>query len=355
MYGKRRPLSYHLVPTRNNFGLLRLVAAASVLFSHAFAISSGIGESEPLGASTGFTLGQHAVNVFFVVSGLLVTASLDRTPSLGRFVTARALRILPGLLVCLAVCALVIGPVATSLPLAGYFANMEPLSWLLRAALFLGPDRPLPGLFDQVPLVGEVDVPLWTLKYEVACYVGLAAVSACGLTRRPAALLAAIAAVVALYAVWLVQRPEVGVAGVSHLLRFGSCFGLGVAAYVLRDRLSPGAGGMLFVLVLLVLASGNALQPLAYCLAEAYGILLLATLPFGLMSRVAQEVDLSYGIYIYGWPLEQLVVQSQPGIAPLPLALTALVVAGLCAFLSWTLVERPALSLMKRRRKPCAA
>lgn len=80
---------------RNSFNLIRLVAALAVLVSHAFAINSAIDAPEPLQGTTPFTLGGHAVNAFFVVSGLTLSHSLERNPSLSNYILARALRLLP--------------------------------------------------------------------------------------------------------------------------------------------------------------------------------------------------------------------------------------------------------------------
>ena len=105
---------------RNNFDLLRLVAAVSVIFSHAFLLSENSQDHDPLMILTGgqTILGVVGVFVFFTISGYLVTQSFDTTASPLVFLAKRALRVFPGLLLCLAVCVFVIGPLVTRLPLA---------------------------------------------------------------------------------------------------------------------------------------------------------------------------------------------------------------------------------------------
>jgi len=85
---------------RNNFDLVRLAAAASVIVSHSFLIAGGPLSVEPLAGISSFTLGQHAVAVFFILSGLLVAASLERNPEPVAFLGGRVLRVFPGLVAC---------------------------------------------------------------------------------------------------------------------------------------------------------------------------------------------------------------------------------------------------------------
>ena len=101
----------------NNFNLIRFIAASCVIISHSVLISGGEDRIEPLEALTGFTMGDHAVNVFFVLSGFLVTKSLFSRNDIAFYAAARSLRIIPGLFIMGLVTALIIGPLATSLPL----------------------------------------------------------------------------------------------------------------------------------------------------------------------------------------------------------------------------------------------
>src|SRR3954451_4395900 len=125
------------VERHNNFDVLRLIAALSVIFSHAFLLSENSQDHDPLMILTGgqTVLGVVGVFVFFTISGYLVTQSFDTTPSPLVFLAKRALRIFPGLIVCIAVCAFVIGPLVTTLPLVDYFTRPEPYHFLLHNAV----------------------------------------------------------------------------------------------------------------------------------------------------------------------------------------------------------------------------
>src|SRR5438046_38564 len=125
---------------RNNFDALRLIAALSVVFSHSFLIAEGSEANEPFIWLTGnqCILGLVGVFVFFVISGYLVTESWCRSPLPAGFALRRTLRIYPGLLLNVLVCALLLGPVVSSLPLGSYLAGPE-LRGVLYQTLSLNP------------------------------------------------------------------------------------------------------------------------------------------------------------------------------------------------------------------------
>src|SRR5207249_8380224 len=109
----------------NNFDAVRLLAALSVVFSHSFLIAEGSEHSEPFLRLNGnqCILGLVGVFVFFVISGYLVTESWCRRPVPALFSLRRALRIYPALIVNVLVCALIIGPLVSTLPLAAYLRD----------------------------------------------------------------------------------------------------------------------------------------------------------------------------------------------------------------------------------------
>lgn len=338
---------------RNNFGLIRLLAASSVVVSHAYVIVRGEDASEPLLALTGFSLGQHAVNVFFFTSGLLVAASLARSRSVGDFALARILRIYPGLIVCVAFCALVVGIFATALPPAQYLTDGAVYLWAIVTGSLLYITLPLPGVFGHVPYPDVVNLPLWTLKYEIACYALLGAAGAAGLFRREVGFWCAYTALVAVYAASLIFPDlTLGIVAVGHMMHFAVLFGLGVAAYRLREVVPLSWFWLAVCATIYAAAFSGPLRPLATVLLTGYATLMLAALPLGPVANPFRHTDLSYGIYIYGWPIQQLVIDKLPGSDVTTVAVVALAAAGCLAFLSWTFVEKPMLAY---RHKPFPA
>jgi peptidoglycan/LPS O-acetylase OafA/YrhL len=328
----------------NSFGLVRLIAAMAVVVSHAFVITGGAATVQPLEALTGYPLGAHAVHVFFTVSGLLVAASFDRRPSLTAFAAARFFRIYPGLIVAtvavFAVAALFISnaPFAEILKgsITGYFAKIF---------IALAGSSAIPGVFEGLPHEG-VNVPLWTLKYEVLCYIALG-VGMAFLTRFPVVSpLTLCWIVIGASSIWLLQGKAYNDAGfLDHVARFSFAFWCGVAAWHLRHRIP--VNHMILAVALTVTTVSIALKlpvlPHALMLLSGYFALWVAQYRYGWLSSFTDRNDLSYGTYIYGWPVQQLLLWSGLAVTPITNAAAALVFVLPIAFSSWKLVEKPLL------------
>lgn len=342
---KSVPLSNILGRGQNNFDLVRLLAAAAVIVSHAFVVVHGASAAEPLASVSAFTLGQHAVNVFFLLSGLLVSASLDRSRDLVSFAAGRMLRIFPGLIVCVLLVAFVLGPLVTSLGMVEYFTSPGPWRYVLLTASLSTGQAPLPGVFETLPLAGAVDVPLWTLKYEVAAYALLVAVALTGIWSRPALFWPFLAALVLAHQHRLALLDVDDHVVVDHILRFSVCFFIGAAAWRLRDVLFLSLPGALAAALLAAAARGTSFELLVGYGAIFYLVLCLSALPLGGVRRLGAKADLSFGLYIYGWPASQAMLLAFPGLGPLALGAASLSLAAVFAGFSWFLVEKPALSL----------
>ena len=156
----------------NNIDLLRLIAALAVIYGHAYAITPQPPLIDFVGARvSGEYSGSIAVKFFFFLSGLVVTNSLMRNPSLFNFLVARATRLLPALLVCLAITAFAVAPLFSILPFAEYYADRLPY-WYFWRSLTFRPEWALPGVFVGNPMTA-VNGSLWTLPIEANCYLML--------------------------------------------------------------------------------------------------------------------------------------------------------------------------------------
>ena len=112
-----------MLRSHDNFMILRLVLALSVVVSHAFSVGTGRHIDEPLTLLTRYTLGEHAVNGFFAISGFLVAMSWDRRRGVVPFVTARLLRVFPALVVAVVLTGLVLGAALTTMPTGQYLRD----------------------------------------------------------------------------------------------------------------------------------------------------------------------------------------------------------------------------------------
>lgn len=356
----RRPdsVAARFDPRSNSVNALRLGLAALVLLSHSLTMSGG---TDPLGDLTGgiVDLGTVAVDGFFALSGFLIARSFVSSPTVGRFLWRRALRILPGFWACLLVTVAVFLPLAQLLrygTLAG-FPLTGPESALrylyANAALYID-QFTVRGLFDGRPVNGS----LYTLFYEFACYLGVAVAGVLGLIgRRRAAMLTVGAVLTLAAAVDLVTAGAItGDGDVRWLfLRLGLMFVAGVVAYQWADRIPlrlPGAVAAAALLAgALAAAAAFGQDPQS---RAAYLVLAPAAVAYLILSagarqglrRIGARRDLSYGLYIYAWPVQVTLLLVGAAGWPLPLFLgAALVISLALALLSWVAVESPALAL----------
>lgn len=350
----------------NNFNLIRFIAAYAVLVSHSFPLALGIGVYEPF-EHIGYSLGGIAVDVFFLTSGFLVTASLLRLQDNRAFFSARAWRILPALAAMAVLLALVIGPLVTSLPLAEYFSHRRTYQFISNNILLLfGLSYRLPGVFDGLPVAGVVNGSLWTLPLEVKCYLSLMLLWWMA-TRlhlaRPAFVQRATLVIVpvCLVSFWIVRAglPAPTLSWLKahrmdwvtdwHNYRLFFMYFCGAAYYQLRERVPMNLPLLSAAMAAMVAAVvWPTLFFWLYPLAIGYLVLYAAYVPKGWLLNFNRLGDYSYGTYIYAWPMQQLVLTALGGAKPWQVMGLASIGTLLMAVLSWHFVEQPALARKKR-------
>lgn len=327
----------------NNFDALRLIAAISVIFSHAFLLGAGTQDPDPLMRLTGETvLGVAGVFVFFTISGFLVTQSFELTASPPRFLMKRALRIYPALLVCLLVSAFIMGPALSDLPLAAYFRNPGTYLYVISNFVMISPTHTLPGVtFSGFGVGSIVDGPFWTLPCEIMMYL---MVLALGMLRWLDLRVIAVLIALGLGGIWFdTASSDYSIGGALWLLGF---FAVGMALYRLRARNIFRARWALLATLILALSVPLHAFILLFPLSGSYLVIYLAMEKRLPLVKAARFGDLSYGLYIYGWPVEQVLVRLNGGNMRADLLFVAsLAVTLVIAFLSWRLIEAPALRL----------
>ncbi len=337
----------------NNFNLIRIVAALAVLITHSFALAIGTGEAEPFRDSLGMTMGSIAVDVFFVTSGFLVTASLLTRQSVLEFLWARVLRVFPALLIMLLATVFGLGMLFTSRALPAYLADSQTYVYLLKCATVVtGVVYNLPGVFDGNPFKNAVNGSLWSLPYEIRMYAILAVVWAAFRMTKALSIRAfgpAIVTVAVAAGVFVVGR-HFSLPDDDQFATLFFMFFSGAAFYVLKEQITLSHS--CFWLCVIALVSSAMVNAhtffVVYVLTMAYTLFYLAYIPAGFIRTYNQVGDYSYGVYIYAFPVQQSVAALISGVSVLSLFFISASSTFLFAALSWHLLERRALGLKGR-------
>ncbi len=341
----------------NNFDVLRLLGATLVLASHSFVVT---GAAEPRIGH--WPLGTFGVEVFFAISGFLIAASWLRQPNLRGFVVRRGLRILPALALTVVLCAFLVGPLVTEISLSSYFTSPATLGYVVDNMVSTATGGfgheialDLPGVFASHP-DHAVNVSLWTLPIEVRAYGLVAALGLIGLLGRSVIPVAVAFFALSVAPIGVVDLPVLGapldfLRGADGLAaHLTALFFVSAAFYRYRDRVPLRWGLALIALVGLIASLGTAVERPVLLIAIPYLVLCAAYLSSGGLRRLTRPGDVSYGIYLFAFPVQQMIFElwGGSGPSPLTLALLAFPVAYLLAFASWHGVERRAL-LFKHR------
>lgn len=325
----------------NNFNLIRMLAACSVLVSHSYPLSCGPGTTEPLEPWTGESLGGLAVYVFFVVSGFFITSSFDRRRDVTSFVAARIVRLVPALFILLLFTVALCGPVFTELPLGQYLAGPRTWTYVPRNLSLKFLQYDLPGVFVGNHYPNVINGSLWTLYYEVVCYAMVMVVGLVGgLQRWRFALLLAIYVPIELMMVAHGQP--------SQLMKLSFPFIVGMAFYVFRQSIPLRAEVALALAGVAWAFKGTSYAFLAFSLFLGYVFMWLGCIRSAFLLAYNRFGDYSYGMYIYAFPVQQMVIALFPTLAPWQLTVMALPATLLLALGSWHLVEK---RFLKRREE----
>ena len=327
----------------NSFTALRIGMALAVLIGHAMIIAARDLQAEPMIYGT-YSLSYMAVNAFFVTSGFLVTASMMHRRSLREFAVARALRIMPALAVHVFLVMFVVGLWNTTLPAWTYLTHADTLSQPLRVLTFTDTNFILPGVFTDNH-EAYASAPLWTLRYEVLAYLGTALAFAAGLLGSKKIIAAQFwAACLAWLAVETTGTHDALPATALLLLRFALPYTLGAMIWAYRDQLPFRLWLVPMIFIAAVVSADTAVAEISMNLTIAYALFYLAYLRSDTLASLSSGPDVSYGIYIWHWPILQWLAAKQHGMELAPMLLITVPVTVLLAWTSWHAVEKPALA-----------
>lgn len=342
----------------NAFGFLRLLFASLVIASHTPVMIDGNGRREPVirAIGGGLTLGGLAVSGFFIISGFLITGSYCNSRTSLAYLMKRVARIYPAFIVMCLVCVLVV------VPLGGGSTGPGGLSGLghqVRQVIQLKqPD--ISGAFaglPRAPLNGAV----WTIPYEFKCYLLVMLLGGLGLLRHVWTVVAGSLLCLLLSGfapkIWLGKMAELPYAHVwlgwpEQNFSLTGLFLAGASFHLLQRRIPLRADLML--LSIIGLLTCLVVHPLANLGLAVFGsYLIFAAANAGArtpLKHVNNRIDISYGLYLYAWPIEELLIQLIGGGSLLLLGGVTWLLSAMVGWISWTLVERSAMRWIQRSR-----
>ena len=340
-------------------GLIRLILASLVIIGHAPEQIDGDRHREPIATLfPTLSLGGIAVDGFFVLSGFLICNSMMRSASAGQYLVRRSMRIYPAFIVAYLACFFVLGPIA-----GGTVAGLGK-SLLYMVTLHSPPA--VPGAFNGLPYPA-VNGSMWTIVYEFRCYLLVLALGMLGLLGRPKFILALTA--VLLIATSVASVPvvtgsldrldqrlhlEFFVGSIDQDIRLTAVFMVGVSVQLYWNWVQAHLHGWFAALCLPVLLTSMRSSLLAEVSLATFGAYALFWLAFkahlGLLQKVNDRWDISYGVYLYGWPVAMAILWFNRQIAPLELAVSALFVTLCFGAASWWGIEKWTKDLGKSDR-----
>ena len=328
---------------QNSFDIIRHAAAFLVLYSHHYALSGRPEPTFPHWDSYGFI----AVVIFFAISGYFMPTSFSNSENFLVFMEKRCRRIFPALIACSFLMCYVIGSIFSPEPLFKYLTDLANFKTSVLFSAFLG--RPIPGVFSDFIFKDAINGSIWTLPVEFLSYVIIGIVLSYTNSWR---------SVLKLLLFYILTTIVLMITGfnymfyavpLNYLALFGIAFAGGALMATTQKQWFPVRYHLAFLSVffLVVLRGGAELQVL--------GTLSLAvlTIVIGTSFRdklIKGRFDISYGIYIYAFPVQQIVINLITQRFWLSMAISAALTIFI-AILSYRFIEKPFLFANARKRK----
>ena len=321
----------------NNLDLVRLIAACLVIYGHANAIvRPEVSGGDWVASLLVFDYsGSLAVKVFFFLSGLVVANSLLEKNNLLYFFIARAFRIIPGFFVVLIGSAFFLGPAISTQPFFDYVSNSQTLRYVW-GGLLMQVNYDLPGVFKENP-ISAVNGSLWSIPYEVGAYWLLASVFALSVHRCRA--LAVALVVFVILDPLLPQRILSNPIPNPEIDSLAPCFAFGALLALFKHDIKITPKLIFGMLVLFFVFKSKVYAHYFFYGALFFGLLYFFSRPILIAMR--PRVDISYGVYLWGWPLQQSLVHFFPEMGVQLHRFVAIGLACGAGWISWSFIEEP--------------
>lgn len=322
------------ISEKNNFLVIRLLASTMVVAGHSIVLSKDYSPELMANFSIfGFTLHGIGVLMFFCLSGYLVTGSLLQRRSIFDFAISRALRIFPGIFVCVIVTTMFAWGFLTSLPAKEFITDVRTWDYIINNSSLYRAEFYLPGVSHSL------NGSLWTIPFEGRLYLILGLFWFFLIARSNIGLVVASISTVYLMS----QHMLPGIPMNDANFRLVACFFIGAVFFTLKKYIPLSFPLLVFVLLLTFISTNHDFKNLLFFISIGYAVLLLAY--SRKLSAPRWIADYSYGIYLYSYVIQSTIIFYYPEISAIHLALISIPLSWIAGALSWNVVEKPALLL----------
>lgn len=351
----------------NSMDIIRLFLSILVIYGHTFPILYGPSLVSPSGkmdflatfSNNQIGSGTVAVYIFFILSGFLISQSMLNSNSCSEYLIKRGLRLLPAYFCSLIMSTLILGPIVSNYKYIDYIKTGDPFKYIIHNITFgiFGFHYSLVDVYSNNPFPSSINASMWTLPYEVACYLMILLFAVFGILSKKERFLA-IFIISLLFAYYSFKSGNIPIVvddtywllGANHikpLIELGGFFMSGTCIYIFRDKI-PFSKWIFISLMLLLLF----FMKIGYF---KYGLLFFLPYITMYLSILPSKIDLrkfgdfSYGSYIYAFPIQQFLIN----ILPIKLSFIWFFVIStiailIVAIISWYLIEKPFLHLKRK-------
>ncbi|MEI4968279.1 acyltransferase [Aeromonas caviae] len=344
--GNEKNLEHILLRGNNNLDLVRIVAALMVIIGHSYSLSLNQTHHEPLKLLFPFThLGQVAVAIFFFISGILVTNSLATSGNIAAFSISRFFRIYPPFVFTILVTALVIGPIAYHGDISQYFSSPRLISYI-KLNLQLDIQYFIDGVFVGNNDRGSVNGSIWTIPVEISAYlVVLSVYLFTGFNKRN---------IVSAICLFIIATPLSNIDGFNFIVNkksaaylLPSIFALGALYAINKEKIIVDWKAPLAFFILYKTSFSPYLSHFAFFACLCTATLYLST--FRITRAINIKHDISYGAYLWGFPIQQLLCYFYR-LDTVGLIFYSVLSSILAGYISYFLIERPSMNFGKKVR-----
>jgi peptidoglycan/LPS O-acetylase OafA/YrhL len=335
----------------NNFDLLRLFAALEVVLLHSYPHLH-----LPYPTFFKVILNFPGVTMFFVMSGFLISASLERNHDLGTYFKNRAFRIFPALWTCIILTVIIIASITNI-----SFLNVQAIYWFISQ---------LVGLIYTPAFLrgfgfGSYNGSLWTIPLELQFYVVLPVlyflINKLSANQHARTIFLSIIFLLFCMITYLLKvhydADNFSFNNIPKPLRYSFIpniylFLFGVVLQrlkIYKSNLIYGKGAFWLIGYLIIsylIPTSNTTYIFKLLCLGITTISVAYTLPT-LSNKIFKGNDISYGVYIYHGLVLGVVVQ----LKLFNNSLYILVILGitvLLATLSWLFIEKPIMKIKKK-------